>query len=217
MRLEYYVDQTLPTFAAFIDFKKAFDYVDRDLLFYRLLQYNIDAKVYNSIKSLYTNTVSCVQLNGSCSSWFNVGAGVRQGDPLSPTLFSSFINELILEIKQTGIGVSIGNEKISLLAYDDDIVLLAETEEDLQQLINTLTDWCYKRKLQLNESKSDIVHFRSKRKERTNYNFKLGINELHVVQEYKYLGLLFDEYVTFNDSIKMLVTSAGRAFGDYSC
>ena len=145
------IDQTLPTFTAFIDFKKTFDYVDRDLLLYRLLQYNIDGKVYNSIKSLYTNTASCVRLNGSCSPWFNVGDGVCQGDPLSATLFSLFIKELILEIKQTGIGVSIGNEKISLLAYPDDIVLLAETK-DLQQLINTLTEWCYKWKVQLNES-----------------------------------------------------------------
>ncbi len=59
-------------------------------------------------------------------------------------------------------------QKISVLAYSDDIVLLAETEEGLQHLTNTLTEWCYEWKVQLNESKSNIIHFRSKRKQRTN-------------------------------------------------
>ncbi len=48
--------------------------------------------------------------------------------------------------------MSIVNEKISLLAYADNIGLLVENEEDLQQLMNTLTEWCYKWKVQLDES-----------------------------------------------------------------
>ena len=46
------------TFACFIDMKKAFDWVDRDLLFFKLLNYNITGKIYWAIKSVYTNTQS---------------------------------------------------------------------------------------------------------------------------------------------------------------
>jgi hypothetical protein len=55
--------QKLPTFAAFIDMKKAFDFVNRELLLYKLLNAHINGKMYNTIKALYNNTSSRVQIN----------------------------------------------------------------------------------------------------------------------------------------------------------
>ena len=80
-------------FASFIDLEKAFDWVDRDLLFYRLLTYGITGKIYKEIKSLYNNTFSldfpCVCVNNWMTGWFGVSSGVKQGDNLSPTYFLS--------------------------------------------------------------------------------------------------------------------------------
>ena len=121
--------------AAFIDFAKAFDWVDRDLLFYCLLQNNIDGKIYKSIKALYTNTLACVRVNDRFSGWFLTNSGVRQGESLSPTLFALFINDLAKEIKQQEVGVNIGGKIILILLYADDIVLLAENEDELQKLL----------------------------------------------------------------------------------
>ena len=50
-------------FCVFIDFKNAFDIINRNLLFYRLLSYNIDGKIFNAIKSLYKVSVSTVKIN----------------------------------------------------------------------------------------------------------------------------------------------------------
>ena len=87
-------------YACFIDMEKVFDSVDRNLLLYRLLQHNIKGKCYKSIKALLNNTSSCIQLiHGLRTEWFDINAGVRQGDSLSPTLFSLFINDIILEIR----------------------------------------------------------------------------------------------------------------------
>ena len=86
-------------FCAFIDLEKAFDWVERDLLYLKLLKTGIEGKIYKSIKSLYSGTLSCVRLNGFLTDWFNCDSGVRQGDNLSPTLFSVFINDLALELK----------------------------------------------------------------------------------------------------------------------
>ena len=83
-------------YAAFIDLEKAFDWVDRNLLLYRLLQYNIDGKMYNAVKSLYSRTESCVKINNFITEWFIINNGVRQGDSLSPTLFS--LNIIIIMI-----------------------------------------------------------------------------------------------------------------------
>ena len=85
------------TFVSFIDMCKAFDWVDRNLLFFKLLKYNISGKIYNAIQSLYINTLSCVKLNTKLSNRFETISGVRQGDTLSPTLINIFINDLAVE------------------------------------------------------------------------------------------------------------------------
>ena len=72
--------QNLPTFASFIDMQKAFDWVNRDLLFYKLLLHNIDGKVYKSVKSLYNHPTACIKLNNRLTDWFEVESGVKQGD-----------------------------------------------------------------------------------------------------------------------------------------
>ena len=68
-------------------------------------------------------------------------------------------------------------------------------------------------KLKLNVEKSNIVHFRSKRQQRTDFNFNFGEKEITVVDKYKYLGVFFDEYLTFETCAKILSESAGRALG----
>ena len=78
------------TFCAFVDFKKAFDFVDRDFLLYKLHELGIDGNFYYAIKSLYQDSKSSIQLNNRCTDSFDIKSGVRQGDPLSPTLFSLF-------------------------------------------------------------------------------------------------------------------------------
>jgi hypothetical protein len=64
--------------ASFIDLKKAFDFVDRDMLLYKLLLNNIDGKLYNSIKSLYVQTTASIRINNKMTDWFLSNSGVKQ-------------------------------------------------------------------------------------------------------------------------------------------
>ena len=124
------------TFAAFIDFSKAFDSIDRDLLLFKLLRYNIDGKIYNAIKNLYENTINCIRINGIHSNWFKSCFGVRQGNILSPTLFGIYLNDLAVELNSAKLGIKLNNnEYINILLYADDIVLLAENETNLQKML----------------------------------------------------------------------------------
>ena len=68
--------------------------------------------------------------------------GVKQGDALSPLLFSLYVNELTLALNQAGLGVHVGNENVSILLYADDIVLLASSPENLQLMLDIVLDWC---------------------------------------------------------------------------
>lgn len=77
------------TFACFVDFKKAFDCVNRNLLLFKLLSSGINGKFYNAIKSLFKDPIACVRVN-NLRKVFPTPFGVKQSDFLSPSLFSFY-------------------------------------------------------------------------------------------------------------------------------
>ena len=167
------------TFLCFIDYKKAFDSVERNLLLHKLSQIGINGSMYQAISALYLNPKSRVILNDYETEYFECPIGVKQGDCLSPTLFSIFINDLASEIRSIDIGVKLEeNLTINILLYADDIVLLAENEGDLQNLIFLVECWCKKWRLEINLAKTNIMHVRKKRK---NSCFSLILNQRHIV------------------------------------
>ncbi len=141
---------------------KAFDWVDRDLLLLKRLLSDIEGKIYNVIKAIYNSTVSNVRVNGMVTDWSHCTSVVYHGDILSTTLFSIFIDDLVLEIKDLCLGISVYDILISILLYVDDIVLFAETEPELQTILTKLNEWCSKWKMSINETKTNVVHFRNK-------------------------------------------------------
>ncbi|XP_060570289.1 uncharacterized protein LOC132728635 [Ruditapes philippinarum] len=104
----------LDTFGTFIDIKKAFDFVNRDVLLYKLLSNSINGKFYNSIKAILTDTSSCVKLKGMLTDWFPTLSGVKQGDSGSPTIFAYFINDLAEGLKTLNKGVQFNNDILLL-------------------------------------------------------------------------------------------------------
>ena len=120
------LSQGLETFAAMIDMEKAFDCLKRPFLYFKLLELNIDGKIYNAIKTLYSDNKAFVRVNNDVQTdWFDVPYGVRQGDPLSSTLFNIYINGLAEHLKQLDLGIEISNGlKICILLYADDIILI---------------------------------------------------------------------------------------------
>ena len=200
-------------FTAFIDLKRCFDYVDRDMLLYKLLLHHIDGKFYNSIKSIYTSTVSAIRINNKLTDWFDCTTGVRQGCNLSPTLYSVFANDLVKEINDLDIGIQVGERKISLLAYADDICLVANSEDNLQQMLNCVHSWCKRWRVLINANKSKCMHFRRGRSNRSEYTFKIGENVLETTDRYKYLGVIFHEKQDYSINSEALGKAAGRALG----
>ena len=102
------------TFCCFVDFAKAFDSVDRELLIYALQEIGIHGRFIEMIRVMYKDTFMAIKVN-------------------SPSVFSVFLNSVAESIKQANLGITVGEVVIGILLYAEDIVLLSETEEQLQK------------------------------------------------------------------------------------
>ena len=201
------------TFLCFIDYQKAFDYVNHSLMYHKLLNIGITGNIYKSITKIYENPKSCVQLNGTLTDWFSVSSGVRQGDSLSPILFAIYINDLYDEIAECDAGISIGGEKLHMLLYADDIVMVSPNAEKAQKQLNVLTSWCAKCRMQINAKKSQILHIRNYQKPRSTTELHCCGQKLDYTDQYKYLGYILQENMSEKNMVEALTTSASRSFG----
>lgn len=122
-------------FATFTDFKKALDTVDKDMLLYKLLISNIKGKLYDALKSIYVHTTSCMHINEKYTDWFSYKSGVKQGDWISPAIFSILVPDL---------GADLNGVKISLPLYADDILFVVKTETGMQKMPDSLHACCNK-------------------------------------------------------------------------
>ena len=195
-------------FCAFIDLKRAFPSIKRKLLWAKMLDIGIDGIFLKCIQGLYRDIKSTVKLNTNLSPLFNCEAGLREGEHLSPLLFSMFINDLdsYLELKGAS-SLTISNDnnadllKIFTLLYADDTTILAKTAKELQKNLNIYSNYCKENHLNINEDKTKIMIFG--RKGRVgNQKFVLNNNIIEIVSKFKYLGIIFSANGSFSEHRK---------------
>ena len=127
-------------------------------------------------------------------------------------MFAIFINDLASEIKNSNIGIILNETlTINILLYADDIVLLAKNEEDLQDLLFIVEGWCKKWRLEINLTKTNIMHIRSNRKQQSKFMFIFDMQPVPYCTVYKYLGANINEFLDYNFTATCLAESAGRA------
>ena len=118
-----------------IDLQKAFDSVDREILFEMLQESGIDETVTDLLKSAYAGEKSTLMLNGERTEPFNIEKGVRQGACTSPILFNLVPDKLAKQLEGMNTGIVIDDgPPINCLMYADDIALVAKNSADVQRL-----------------------------------------------------------------------------------
>eukprot|EP00745_Piridium_sociabile_P029601 TRINITY_DN4881_c1_g1_i1.p1 TRINITY_DN4881_c1_g1~~TRINITY_DN4881_c1_g1_i1.p1 ORF type:complete len:855 (-),score=217.58 TRINITY_DN4881_c1_g1_i1:120-2594(-) len=170
----------------FIDFKKAFDRVWHAALWATMRKYNIGRNLVRVIEELYGRATSAVLYKGSLGEWFRTTVGVRQGCPLSPTLFNIFLERLMADALEDHLGtVSIGGRTITNLRFADDIDGLAGKEEELAELVERLdrTSASYGMEISAEKTKLMTNNTNGIKKE-----IKANGQKLETVNSFKYLG-----------------------------
>ena len=185
------------TFLYFADFKKAFDTVWHDGLWHALHMSGIKGRPLKVLQSLYSDIRQSVLVDGQQTEYIRAHQGVRQGCPMSPVLFSIFIEQMVR--RQAGPrGFKLDAQLMFVLLHADDAVLVAESAEDLQNLINIVDEYCrdWRMLLNLDKSKAMVVPKQVRNKtaaEVINDEIKQAVTvrgvEVPFVNEYKYLGV----------------------------
>ncbi|MCO5582134.1 hypothetical protein L7F22_036024 [Adiantum nelumboides] len=145
-------------YSCFVDFRKAFDTIPRERLFRRLAALGIGEEMTWGIYALYEHVSGRVRCPGGLSDTLVSTIGVKQGCPLSPTLFGLYIDEIVdFILHRGGEGVDIAGTTVHILLYADDIVLVSETAVGLQLHLQALDDFCSQRGLTVNRDGSGIT------------------------------------------------------------
>lgn len=203
----------------YIDFEKAFDRVNHNILLEKLNHYHFSPTVIRLLYSYLTNRKQSVVYKEYKSYEYSALSGVPQGSNLGPLLFLLFVNDLPDCVSD--------NEKL-LFADDFKIYTKVNSIGDcirLQQSLDNIANWCAINQLGVNISKCKVLSFnRNKTTHQFDYSInKIVLNRPTVVKD---LGVSFDSKLTFNihvtnitnEALKLLgfVIRTGREFNNIS-
>ena len=142
----------------FINYAKAFDYVDRNKLWEILQEMGIPDHLTCLLKNLYAGQEPTVRTGHGTTDWFQIGKGVLQGCILSPCLFNLYSEYIVRNagLEEAQAGIKIAGRNINNLRYADDTTLMAESEEKLKSLLMKVKE-SEKVGLKLNIEKTKIM------------------------------------------------------------
>jgi len=145
------LQEVIDIYNIFIDYTHAFDSVKRNKILDSLIQYKIPPKLIRLVMVTLEITTAKLKVNNLCTSEFRVESRVKQGDQLSPTLFSLVTDTILkkLDIR--------GNISTRLMAYADDILLTARTKQSVMDTFQQLKNNSLEVGLTINEKKTKYL------------------------------------------------------------
>src|SRR5574342_379134 len=121
----------------FIDYAKAFDCVDHKKLWKILQEMAIPECLTCLLRNVYAGQEATVSTGHGTTDWFQIGKGARQSCILSPCLFNVYAEYIMrnARLEEAQAGIKIARRNINNLRYADDTTLMAESEEELKNLL----------------------------------------------------------------------------------
>lgn len=193
----------------FIDFKTAYDSINRKALIMAMREFEIPEKLVRLINLTLSETKIMVKIQNCLSEPLEIKNGVRQGDSLACLLFNIALEKVIRDSNINNRG-TIFNKSIQLLAFADDIGIIARTPRALEEAFISLEKEALKMGLKINENKTKYMPC-TKTAHRSTH-LKIGGHSFEVVDSFTYLGSEINNRNDVTAEIRKRITAANRCF-----
>ena len=208
--IEQSLEWRAPLYTVFVDFQKAFDSVDRDVIWRLMHHYGFPPKFVTIIRQLYEDATCQVIHDGKLTEPFSVHTGVRQGCLLSPTIFLLVIDWIMRQAtagKKTGIQWTF-MKQLEDLDFADDISLLSHRHQDAQEKLSHVAEEAEKTGLQINIGKTKVMRVNNKKED----PLRLHQETIKEVDKFVYLGSVVSKEGGTDEDIKCRTNKARHAF-----
>jgi hypothetical protein len=156
---------------------------------YKLYSDGVRGTTWCLLDNMYSEIKEEVRWKGHFSRSFGVFKGVRQGGVMSTALYKLFINQLLLGLEKSGLGLHIGTIYIGSPTCADDQLLLANTSTDMQAMITACHSYAEDHQYTLHPEKSTVTAFFPKHRDKDELNWMMGDNQMPRVSSFTHLGL----------------------------
>lgn len=202
------LDKGEVTIGISLDLSKAFDTVNHGILIDKLQKYGIRGIAIDWFKNYLENRRQYVIYNGNKSNEESITYGVPQGSILGPLLFLIYINDL-----------SSLSENCQTILFADDANLLFSSRNkehlvrDINNELNIIQEWMNINELSLNLKKTEYIIYKTTTKKVSNLNIKIGNVPIERVQSVKFLGVKFDELLSWKSHVDHIRQKMARSIG----
>ncbi|GLC35023.1 hypothetical protein PLESTM_000270700 [Pleodorina starrii] len=217
-----------------IDFEKAFDRVNRGLLWTRLEERGVKGAALEALKRCYERVELRVKVNGATGEAFPSSQGVKQGCPMSPTLFGFFVEGYADYVDALDVALPVAmaaqdctnveGRRVPLAFYADDLSLFAATKRRLMSLLAALREWSEAFGLTVNAKKCELLFFHPNAQVRSHFYAISDLATMRVTEDglpvvrpitwktrARYLGLHFGPNSAFSSCTDELHAAGRRA------
>lgn len=193
----------------FLDFSKAFDLVDHDIMLRKLMFYGIMGKELRLFENFLRNRKQFVQIGEEKSNMLDVQSGVPQGSCLGPLLFSIYLNDLS-NLQLTGKLYMFADDVCLFYPYKYDLVLKTYMERDVALIL----EYVRLNRLKLNADKTKLIRFRPcTRVQDNSFAIQVGENLILETDRVKYLGIILQSNMAWNLHINEVKSRIAPAVG----